>query len=414
MSSLISLIKSSSAPQAYQSDASLAAFAEAFAKGVIKRLARCVAADPAAQALFACCTEMLGRAELRTVNCWQPELGACMERMKQGQPLEAVVHALLSLHALGVPGTWSLSLAAPLRVSMGGHIFNLHGTVEVAGDGARLHCSVADGACAPLRFAHQGGRWRLEGTAEAPWDYAAPAFVGYAGFETCYVQPWLLPGGHQPGDDLMVDWPPQPADAHCTQLAQQAAAQMGEALDMLNVAGARYLPWLRPVMRGIAACPVYEPGVRVSASFPNHLGVISAGFPLKAAYLAEILVHEFSHQYYLLLDAVTPLVKKQDEQPLFYSSFKMKQRPLGKIFLAYHATANMALFWHDLHANSGVSVALYADELTKLLYHTDSLGSVIASSAGLTAAGAAMFETQRDLLKERGLLNRGDLLGCAA
>jgi HEXXH motif-containing protein len=408
MSPAVSLIKDSCTPLAYEDNACLAMFAEAFVKGVMKRLARCVAADPAAHALFALCNEMAGSAMLRNARAWQPELGACLDRMKRQQPLEAAVQALFAMHALRVPGVWSLAPPGTMRASMGGHIFDLAGQVQVQGDGERLQLRRSDIACAPLVFAYDGARWRLAAPAAQAWRHVAPSSIDYRGFESCYVQAWSLPDSHRAGDDLLVDWPPQPADAIGAQLASQAAHQLGDALALLEQAGPRYLPWLRPVMRGIAACPVYAPGLRVSASFPNHFGVISAAFPLTTAYLAEILVHEFSHQYYLLLEAVMPLVKKEVQPQLYYSSFKMKQRPLGKILLTYHATANMALFWHDLHANGGAGNPLYRAELENLLHHTDSLGAIIASSNGLTEAGEAMFETQRELLGER------DLLGCGA
>ena len=408
MSPALSLIRDSSTPLAYRNNPNLAVFAEAFARGVMKRLARCVPAGSAGEALLALCNDMAGSGVLRDAHAWQPELGACLERMKRQQALEAVVQALFAMHALRAAGTWSLAPDVPVRVSMGGHIFDLTGRVDVQGDAGRLQLRRSDIACAPLLFAYEDGRWRLAEPAAAPWRYVAPSFLAQDGFESCYVQAWSLPDSHRPGDDLLVDWPPQPTDEGCALLASQAARQMGEAFALLEQAGPRYLPWLQPVMRGIAACPVYGPGLRVSASFPNHFGVISAAFPLLTPYLAEILVHEFSHQYYLLLEAVMPLVKKEVQPRLYYSSFKMKQRPLGKILLTYHATANMALFWHDLHESGGTDMPLYRQELENLLRHTDSLGVIIASSNGLTEAGEAMFETQRELLATR------DLLGCGA
>lgn len=408
MISATQLVRDSGTPLAYRENPALAVFAEAFDRGVLKRLAHCAdAADDAeARALSALCRDMAGGGVLATSLAWQPELGACMERMKRRQPLDAAVQALFALHALRAPGSWSLAPPQPLRAGMGGHLFDLAGRVEVRSDGHQLQLRRGDLACAPLAFAHDGTRWRLMAPAAEPWRHAAPAFVEDSRFAGCYVQAWLPPAAMRPGDDLLVDWPPQPADAHCTALAREAARQASAALALLEQAGPAYLPWLRPVMRGIAACPVHTPGMRVSASFPNHLGVISSAFPLQTAYLAEILVHEFSHQYYLLLDAVAPLVNKEEQPRLYYSSFKMKHRPLGKILLTYHATANMALFWHDL-AGSDAN-PLYRHELDKLLRHTDSLGAIIAASGGLSATGEAMFDTQRALLGARGLA------GCAA
>ncbi|MDC8758315.1 aKG-HExxH-type peptide beta-hydroxylase [Janthinobacterium fluminis] len=401
---VIRLIVESAAPLSYRPNANLDVVAAAFHAGVMKRLSRAAAGVPVAEALARYCGEMMRQPWPTTSSCWQPEVGATLQRIHEGKPLEAALQALFALHALRIAGTWCVELSGPVRVSMAGHIFDVRGKIDVQAASGKLVILDRDGVLAPLEFGAVGGGWRILGQCapDAGWRYARPSFFKEEGFEGSYVQPWRLPDCHRRGDDLIVDWPQQPVGADEAALAADVATQMPGVFALLRHIGPHYLSWCAPVFRGIAACPSYDAGMRISASFPSHTGVVSVAFPLSTPYLAEILVHELSHQYFLMLGAAIPLLKKRADDALYYSSFKMKQRPLSKIFLAYHATANMALFWHGLLSVPTPHTALAAEELAKLLPHTKSLGGTIAASGGLSEAGEAMFGTQRALLQERG------------
>jgi HEXXH motif-containing protein len=59
--------------------------------------------------------------------------------------------------------------------------------------------------------------------------------------------------------------------------------------------------------------------------------------------LAEMLIHEATHQYYHLLTRVAPVHDGSDDN-LYYSPVKRRGRPLPFILLAYHAFGNVLLF----------------------------------------------------------------------
>src|SRR6185312_15271355 len=59
--------------------------------------------------------------------------------------------------------------------------------------------------------------------------------------------------------------------------------------------------------------------------------------------LAEMLVHEATHQYYYLVTRLGP-VDDGTDSTLYYSPVKNCYRPLAYILIAYHAFANVLLF----------------------------------------------------------------------
>ncbi len=371
----------------------------------MKRLGQVATGTPVAEELFDHCMAMTPASWPVAADLWQPEIGATLKKATDNKPLEAALQALFSLHALRVAGSWSVELDVPMRVSMAGHVFDLHGRIEVHGGVDALDVNRMGVDSAPLQFAWGKKGWRLAGDhlPDRAWRYAMPTFLEVDGFTSSYVQSWQVPSSYQPGNDLTIDWPRQLIGDDGIRLAGGVANQMSQVMQLFEKIGPNYVSWCKPVFRGIAACASYHPDRRISASFSMHAGIISAAFPLTTAFLAEILVHELSHQYFLMLCASIPLIRKQNDETLFYSSLKKKSRPLKMIFFAFHATTNMALFWHDMLSVSNSDHNLASKELAKLLRHSESLGETISASGALTDAGETMFDCLRTSLRERDL-----------
>jgi HEXXH motif-containing protein len=60
-----------------------------------------------------------------------------------------------------------------------------------------------------------------------------------------------------------------------------------------------------------------------------------------------MLIHEASHQYFELLNKLGPTVDPGHTE-LYYSPVKKCDRPLHKILFAYHAFANVMLFYRGV------------------------------------------------------------------
>jgi HEXXH motif-containing protein len=398
------MVMESAAPHTFRPTQNIDMLAAAFHRGVNARLEKHVARSPEAAQLFDYNAELIKQSLPLTASCWQPEIGAAIACMSADQPLAAVVHALFALHALRVAGQWKVQLAAPLRLSISGHLFDAQGQVGVHADAGHITISRADADIAPLtlRWTSKGWRYTEAQPPHAAWRYCAPSFINFDGFQDVYLQSWREPPADKVAE-IVVDWPVPMLDGADAALAKSSAPQVGDALGVLAQAGPVYLPWISPLLRGIATCPLIRPDMRQSGSFSWHAGVFSCGFPLSTEFLAEVFVHEMSHQHYLLLNSSIPLTRKGSGEEIYYSSLKGKKRTIDKILLTYHATANMTLFWHDLIASTGFTNDSREQELSFVLNHTHSMAEILVDSKELTEAGALLFTTQAALLNERGM-----------
>ncbi|MDC8758312.1 aKG-HExxH-type peptide beta-hydroxylase [Janthinobacterium fluminis] len=397
------MVVGSYAPHLYQATGDLDTLATAYHRGVLKRLARQVEQVPKLGGLFALCRSLVMTLMPTTAAAWQPELGATLRKSSTGSTEAAVIHALFALHALRVPASWDFVLTAPLRLSVAGHIFDAAGHISVQAKPDSITIARLDSALEPLtlHWSEAGLRYCGVLPPESPWQYCAPTFLGRKDFEHIYLQSWREPAPDTV-PEIIVQWPIPLLAGADAELAGNCAAQVADALDLLAQAGPHYLPWLKPLFRGIATCPLIAPNMRQSGSFSWHSGVFSCGFPLSTEFLSEVFVHEMSHQHYLLISSIVPLTKKDAVEEIYFSTLKGKKRNLDKILLTYHATANMVLFWHDVIVGLGAATPRNVREREVMLRHTHGLAQVLSTVDGLTEAGRAMFHAQGELMNERG------------
>lgn len=331
-------------------------------------------------------------------TAWSPEIGAAFAAVRRGRREHAVLQAALGLAAHGPRRSWRLNLPEPTPVSFAGHRLVAQGLVSCRGDGDNVVIGlVAEGQAVELPFQRTGQGWRLDASTRAL--AGAPAFLSCPGFEDRYV----LAAANVEDDagDELPPWPPGP----CVGAAPgAAAAQTSRALELIKSLGEHYREWLAPMFRGVVASHRKVSTLNRSASCPEQPGVIHVAFPVDHEQLAEMLVHEVSHQYFFLIGYASPLTSTEDEN-LYYSSLKKLPRRIDRILLALHATANMAVFWTDLIETHGATPArLHFQSMA--LDHTRRLGAIVDRSPGLTPAGRRMWEIQSTLLRDRGLAFR--------
>ncbi|WP_426106426.1 aKG-HExxH-type peptide beta-hydroxylase [Massilia sp. TSP1-1-2] len=391
------LVMQAASPHTFDGGAGGAALAGAFQIAVMKRLRTRLAAQPSAQALWDTCR--LGELKLAAdVLWWQPEIGVVLKHLGQAAMLEAVMQLLLALHARGIGARWHCVLGAPERFSMGGHVFELYGAVTVEASARRVVLTRAN--LSALALLHGAHGWRLEGGApiDAAWRYSAPCFLQSDALAHIYLQRWDG-AGIDANAQIVIDWPRRQSGASPSALRAPAAA-LEDALALLDQADPAYLAWIAPMLRGVCATPMVEPDQHNSGSNIFHAGIVSCGFPLNREALAEAIVHEVSHQHFLLLNSVIPLVRNGHDDALYYSSLKRQHRPLYLILLAFHASANMSLLWCDLLRRS--AAPRYSAELGATLAHTRSLARHLHGNAQLSDAGVRLFQTQAALLRRHG------------
>jgi len=132
-------------------------------------------------------------------------------------------------------------------------------------------------------------------------------------------------------------------------------AEVGEmcdaALTLLRECSPAYHDWIGDVVRYVVPLDGTD-GVLRSASDDYWPGMLQISFPSKPAALAEMFVHETAHQYFHIVRALGPVHDDSDTR-LYFSPVKQKERPLDRVLLAYHAFANVLLFY-DLCIKAGL------------------------------------------------------------
>jgi len=143
-----------------------------------------------------------------------------------------------------------------------------------------------------------------------------------------------------------------------------------QALDLLEEHLPHYFDWVVRIIRRVIVLHA-GPNVLHSGSPENQHGTILISDNSRALSVAEMLIHESSHQYLELLNKLGPAVDPGHTQ-LYYSPAKQCDRPLHKILLAYHAFANVMLFYRGV-AECGLADSRFAkfqnvlnDELRQL------------------------------------------------
>lgn len=170
----------------------------------------------------------------------------------------------------------------------------------------------------------------------------------------------------------------------------QLVRGLGHAVSLLSRYSPRYLAWVDRVVRGVHPL-VAKPSVMRSSSGLDAPGVIWMSFPASPVQHAEMLVHEATHQYFYLLSRLGPIVDPRHTAQ-YYSPVKRTKRPLDRILLAYHAFANVLLFYRAC-LRRGIRDKGYCrrNEATTIPQLME-LDRILRSTTALTPLGHALWQ----------------------
>ena len=114
-----------------------------------------------------------------------------------------------------------------------------------------------------------------------------------------------------------------------------------EAFCIIDQYGEAYADWIRFVVGHIR--PIVSPsGGMISGSSRNRLGEIELSVNVEPIKIAEMIIHEASHQYFYLLEMACDLVT--DRTVEHRNPVLGRNRPLDKLLLAFHAFVNVENF----------------------------------------------------------------------
>jgi len=162
-----------------------------------------------------------------------------------------------------------------------------------------------------------------------------------------------------------------------------------QALDLLEEHLPHYFDWVVRIIRRVA---VLQSGRNVlhSGSPENQYGTILISDNSRVLSVAEMLIHEASHQYFELLNKLGPTVDPS-HTALYYSPVKQCDRPLHKILLAYHAFANVMLFYRGV-AGCGLADSRFAKFQNVLNDELRQLEQPLLSNDAILPVGRVLVE----------------------
>lgn len=159
-------------------------------------------------------------------------------------------------------------------------------------------------------------------------------------------------------------------------------------LHLLETCAPDYHRWVTRVVNTIIVIPTPPTG-DCSGSWPDSSGCVYLSQPISALKVAEVLVHEASHQYFHMAERISPS-KRPDEHGLYYSPSVGTERPLDRILLAYHAFANVLNFYSKL-AGDWTRHAWLPDRVRQVNATVEVLDTPLRRMQGLSELGAAIY-----------------------
>lgn len=308
---------------------------------------------------------------------WDPAFGAALSALAEGRevaPIDAAAAIALRVSAQGRAAHCEARLSRPTRLFWHHWLLPRADAFSVESDGRRARLRLRHGdTVREAEFTLTGEGWRGVGAEELP--RVGPPREGITLLSRDAVGEADL---QELGTSLMENIEGGDVEG-CSQ-----------ALRILELYAPPYQLWVSRVIRRVILLRV-EDGVMKSGSTNKLLGLIYMSSSRKPMPLAEMLVHEASHQYLNLLCRVGPISDGTDAT-LYYSPAVRRPRPLERILVAYHAFANMELLYRRC-LDGGIDDDGYcASNQATLLPQLEQLESPLLDNPALTPVGRALFE----------------------
>jgi HEXXH motif-containing protein len=163
-----------------------------------------------------------------------------------------------------------------------------------------------------------------------------------------------------------------------------------EALAILHRYVPAYVPWVgRVLTHAFLLSP--QRGYVESGSLEHYLGFVHFSAYTNPAALGELLIHEASHQYFNILCLLGSFDDGTDER-LYYSTAVRRPRPLSRIGIAYHAFANVLIYYRECIAGGIDDDGWCARHLERWTADLGVLEEPLRRNPALTNIGRALCE----------------------
>ena len=308
---------------------------------------------------------------------WDPAFGELPQEVLSAGGLRVLQRAAalgLRLHECGWHKDFELQLPPGTRLRWGPWLLPEAEWIGVSRAGGRFLVEMrCNGAAAKARFWKSGTAWKAEGAAPLPQIAAQGRHFKI-----------MLP----PALGTMA---PELRAIAADEFPTNAAEALRKACSILRQHASPYWSWCSRVVRWILPTHAVDSAIR-SAHSKEQPGVVQMSICTAPAAVGEMLVHEGSHFYFHIVDRLGPLHDGSD-QNLYYSPVRRMGRPIYFILMAYHAFANVLLYYR-LCQTSGLRDGGYCRKQEEdLRPQLEQLESALKKTSALTPAGKALWRS---------------------
>ncbi len=308
---------------------------------------------------------------------WSPGVASVFQSLRRGDERAArrgIAQFLLYAGSKGLIGDWSIELEEPAVFWWDAFVLPEARALHVRHRGQSVRLSTASCAEAGDGFLFEWDR------AQGGWSTASD-LKRLAVAKDGDLRVVLLSQDALPALTCGVGLVPETSEEH--------ARPIEKSLRLLKEHSPRYHQWVSRVLRNLIIVQAPEHHLQ-SGNFDGTLGMFYISHCDEPLLVAEMLVHECSHQYYHALVQLEEVADPSDTRT-YYSPFVQKQRPLERILVAYHAFANVYLFYRDF-LDSGYCAPEECVGLKELIEDLGSVEKVMVETDKLTTVGRALAD----------------------
>lgn len=194
----------------------------------------------------------------------------------------------------------------------------------------------------------------------------------------------LLTDGSVAGDAFFIE----EADPFSLNELHEFARDVEAALEFIADYAPDYVDWVGDATTVLVPCRAPEETM-LSGSSNTLPGIVRITAGRSPTTTAEMLVHEASHQYLHVALRVEAIDDGSDPET-YYSPVKKEKRPLDKIVTAYHAFANVELFYASALENGWHPNETEVEATEAVSGELDVLEAPLRENPALTVMGRAL------------------------
>ena len=305
-------------------------------------------------------------------------------RVSDAFAVATATQVALRISETGFPGRW-WSAATPTRITVGD--IAIDGVERVDVDVTPHEGTIRVSGAQPVELRWEPATCRWEGD-------GAPTTPNIGVHRPVYLfDEKSVPTGdpHPPFDSIEPVVGVGEAEVACHR----------DALDLIDRVG--YAPWVQGVLRYVLVGKRQRGIQSMSGSTSEWPGVVQLSCAAAAPAIADALVHECTHQYFNIV-TIAGRVDDGTDTAGYWSRPVAATRPIDKILVAYHAFANVLLFYHRL-IETGLDDARYAARnIEDMALLVADLDVPLRDNLALTELGRALYDPLASRIDELALM----------